>query len=156
VRTYDAASRSASVRPVRPVLEGASDPDLPSFSRVWVPRTPLPAKTLAEAFIHPRGLCRNVLATGPVTLLGETVLAGDREATLLRCDHPRTSHLLTDRPDHWLEVGVDKMTGLVMLLVEHVGDRVTRHSEVTDLELDPVLPDETFDIHISSDTRLLY
>jgi hypothetical protein len=156
VRTYDARSGSGSARPLRPRVVGATSPHLPSHARVWLPRTELPPKTLAEAFIHPRGLCRNVLATGPVTLLGGARLAGDRESILLRSDHPRTSHVLTDRPDRWLEVGVDRMTGLVLLLVEHVGDQVTRHAEVTDLELDPLLPDEAFTIHISSDTRMLY
>lgn len=156
VRTYDGRTGSASVRPLRERVVGATSPDLPSYARIWIPRTELPPKTLADAFIHPRGLCRNVLATGPVALVGAARLAGDREAILMRADHPRTSHVLTDRPDRWLEVGVDRMTGLVLLLVEHVGTLVTRHAEVTDLELDPSLPDETFTIRISSDTRMLY
>jgi hypothetical protein len=156
VRTYDARSRSGSVRPMRQRVVGATDPGLPSFARVWVPRIELPPKTLADSFIHPRGFCRNVLSTGPVTILGGARLAGDREVILLRSDHPRTSHVLTDRPDRWLEVGVDRMTGLIVLLIEHVADRVTRHAEVTDLELDPVLPDEMFTVHLSEDTRMLY
>jgi hypothetical protein len=113
-------------------------------------------ESIAEAFIHPHGYCRNVLATGAVGLVGTTVLAGERESFLLRCDHPRTSHVLTDRPDHWVEVGVDRMTGLILLLAEHVGDRVTRHAEVTDLELDPPVGDEVFRIHLSSDVKMLY
>lgn len=156
VKTLDGRAGTGSVRPVRPRPEGLADPDLPSYSRVWMPRTQLPHDSLPEAFIHPRGFCRNVLATGIVSLLGGTTLAGDRASILLRSDHPRTSHLLTDRPDHWLEVGVDRMTGLILLLVEHVGDRATRHAAVTDLELDAVLPDETFTVHYSSDSRLLY
>jgi hypothetical protein len=155
VRTYDARSRASSARPVRPPVVGVTDPDLPSHGRVRPSRTRLPAKSLAETFIHPRGYCRNVLATGPVSLVGGASIAG-REAILLRCEHPRTSHLLTDRPDHWLEVGVDRMTGLILLLVEHVGERITRRAEVAALELDPTLGDETFEIHVSADTRVLY
>ncbi len=156
LQTLDARSGTASVRPHRNRVRGAADKDLPSFSRVWTPRTMLPPKTLADTFVHPRGFCRNVLSTGPVKLLGSARVAGDRAAFLVRADHPRTSHVLTDRPDRWLEVGVDRMTGMILLLIEHVGDRVTRHAEVADLELDPSLPDEVFSIHLSSDTRVIY
>src|SRR5918999_6434722 len=146
---FEARSNTASVRPVRDRVVGATDPGLPTFARVYVPRTPLPMESIAEAFVHPHGYCRNVLATGAVRLVGTTLLAGEREAFLVRCAHPRTSHVLTDRPDHWVEVGVDRMTGLILLLAEHVGDRVTRHAEVTDLELDPPVGDEVFRIHLS-------
>lgn len=156
VKTFDARSGNASVRPVAPQVVGATDPGLPDFSRVWVSQTPLPPDTLAETFVHPRGFCRNVLATGLVTIVGSTTLAREREAILLRCDHPRTSHLLTDRPDRWLEVAVDRGTGLILLLADHVRDRLTRHAEVDDLDLDPVLPDETFTVHLSADTRMIY
>jgi hypothetical protein len=156
VKTFDARSGNASVRSVASRVVGATDPGLPDFARVWESRTALPPDTLAETFVHPRGLCRNVLATGLVTIVGSVTLAGERESILLRCDHPRTSHLLTDRPDRWLEVGVDRGTGLILLLTDHVGDRLTRHAEVDDLELDPILPDETFTVHLSSDVRMIY
>ena len=105
VRTYDARGNSATIRrlPNRPV--GADADDLPSFAQIYLPVTTLPAETLADTFVHPNGFCRNVLGTGVVTRRGTQALAGGREAILLRCDHPRTSHVLTDRPDHWLEVG---------------------------------------------------
>lgn len=156
VKTYDARSETASVRPVTPRVRGATDPRLPSFARVWVSRTDLPRDSLADTFIHPRGLVRNVLGTGPVTRSGTTTLATDREALLLRIDHPRTSHVLTDRPDRWLEVAVDRMTGLVLRLREQVGARLTRNAEVTDLELDPVLNDDVFTLHLSADVRMMY
>ena len=63
---------------------------------------------------------------------------------MLRADHPRSTYVLTDRPDRWLEVGVDRQTGFIVRLVEHIGDVVTRHAEVTSLELDPAIPDEAF------------
>ncbi len=155
VHTYDARANTATSRrvPVRPV--GAEEPSLPSFSKIYLPVTTLPAETLADTFVHPRGFCRNVLSTGVVTQRGTATIAG-REAFLLRCDHPRTSHVLTDRPDHWLEVGVDLQTGVILLLAEHIGDQVTRHAEVTTFAVDEPISDDVFRLHISSDTRILY
>jgi hypothetical protein len=155
VHTYDARANTATSRrlPVRPV--GAEDPNLPSFAKIYLPVTTLPAETLADTFVHPRGFCRNVLSTGIVTRRGTQVIAG-REALLLRCDHPRTAHVLTDRPDHWLELAVDAQTGVILLLAEHVGDQVTRHAEVTTFAVDETINDDVFRLHISSDTRILY
>ena len=156
VKTLDARSGTASVRPVTSHVAGATDAGLPSFSRVRPSQTPLPPDTVAETFVHPRGFCRNVLATGLVTMMGSLTLVRDREAILLRCDHPRTSHLLNDRPDRWLDVSVDRATGLIVLLADHIGGRLTRHAEVDDLELDPSLPEETFTVHLSTDVRMIY
>lgn len=156
VQTYDARINVATRRPLPAPPVGADDEGLPSFARVYVPVTPLPAQTLAETFVHPHGFCRNVLTTGATRRLGTAVFLGGREALLLRCDHPRTSHVLTDRPDHWLEVAVDYQTGLILLLAEHIGGRITRHGEVTSLALDEPIGDEAFRLHLSSDTRQLY
>jgi hypothetical protein len=156
VHTYDAKGNTATDRrlPVRPV--GVDDPDLPPWGRVYVPFTTLPAESLADTFVHPHGLCRNVLMTGVVSKRGSAALAGGREAILLRCDHPRTSHVLTDRPDHWLELGVDVQTGLIVLLAEHVGEQMTRHAEAVSISLDERIPDEAFVLHVSADTRRIY
>lgn len=156
IRTLDAKAGSGSIRPIRNRVQGATHKDLPPFARIRPARTILPADTLADMFVHPSGFCRNVLSTGAVAMIGTARLAGDRAAFMIRCDHPKTAHLLTDRPDHWLEVGVDRMTGIVLLLIEHVGDQVTRHAEVVDLEIDPAVPDDAFTIHYSSDIRMLY
>jgi hypothetical protein len=156
VRTYDARDATATVRRLPNAPVGSTDPDLPPFARLYVPVTALPPESLADAFIHPNGMCRNVLATGNVRLLGTAALAGDREVLLLRSDHPRTSHVLTDRPDHWLEVGVDRQTGLILLLAEHVGDQMTRHAEAVSVGIDEPIGDEAFRLHISNDTRVLY
>ena len=155
VQTYDARSGVATRRRVPPAPVGATDPDLPPNSRVYMPVTPLRAETLAETFVHPRGFCRNVLVTGITFKLGTADVAG-REALLLRCDHPRTSHVLTDRPDHWLEVAVDYQTGMILLLAEHVGGRITRRGQVTSMSLDEPIADDAFRVHISDDTLLLY
>ena len=156
VQTFVAANNLATHRRVPPRPVGTDDPALPEFARLYVPVTPLPAETLADTFVHPHGFCRNVLATGVTRRRGTAVLLGDREAIILRCDHPRVSHVLTDRPDHWLEVAVDYQTGLILLLAEHVGGRMTRHGEVTSLSLDESIGDEAFRIHASADTRTLY
>jgi hypothetical protein len=156
VRTYDARTGLASTRRLPGPPVGSTDADLPDFARIYLPVTPLPSETLAETFVHPRGLCRNVLATGVTQILGTAELSGGREGIVLRSDHPRTSHVLTDRPDHWLEVGVDRQTGLVLLLAEHVGGRITRHAEAVWVGIDEPIGDEAFNIHVSEDTRVLY
>lgn len=156
VQTYNASSRTTTRRPPMATVVGGTDPALPGFARTYSPRTKLPRESIVEMVVHPHGFCRNVLATGPVSIQGATELAGDRECLLLRADHPRTSHLLTDRPDRWLEVGVDRMTGLILLYVEHIRDLVTRHVEVVDVELDPPIPDEAFTIHVPEGTASIY
>ena len=156
VRTFDALGRTATERRARPAPVGLDDPDLPRRSRVYVPQTALPAETVADTFVHPNGFCRNVLMTGAVYRTGTAALAGGRETILLRCDHPRSSHLLLDRPDHWLEVGIDALTGMILLLAEHVGDRMTRHAEAINVRLDESIPDSAFTIHTSADTRTIY
>lgn len=155
VRTFNALARTATERRAVRAPVGLDDPDLPRRSRVYMPQTALPAETVADTFVHPNGLCRNVLATGVVYRRGTAALAG-REAILLRCDHPRSSHLLLDRPDHWLEIGVDAQTGMLLLLAEHVGDRMTRHAQATSVRLDDAIPDSAFTIHTSADTRTIY
>ena len=156
VQTYAAAANLTTRRRVPSPPVGATDPSLPGFARLYLPVTPLPAETLADTFVHPHGFCRNVLATGVTRLIGTQVLLGEREALLLRCDHPRTSHVLTDRADHWLEVAVDFQTGLILLLAEHVGGQLTRHGEVTSLSVNEPMGDEVFRVHASADTRELY
>jgi hypothetical protein len=156
VQTYSAAGQLATRRRLPQAPVGVLDPDLPGHSRIYKPQTALQAETVADTFVHPHGFCRNVLSTGVVTRRGTAALAGGREAILLRCDHPRTSHVLLDRPDHWLEVGVDTQTGMLLLLAEHVGERITRHAEAVSVGLDETIPDSAFVIHISADTRTIY
>jgi len=155
VRTYDAKGKSATIRRMPTAPVGVDDPELPAFARIYQPVTALPAESVADTFIHPNGFCRNVLGTGLVSRRGTAEIAG-REVILLRCDHPRTSHVLTDRPDHWLEVGIDMQTGMLMLLAEHVAEQMTRHAQVASISLDETINDEAFALHISADTRTLY
>jgi hypothetical protein len=155
VHTFNALGRTATQRraPRRPI--GLDDKDLPRRSQVYMTQTALQPETVADTFVHPNGFCRNVLATGVVYRRGTASIAG-REAILLRCDHPRTSQLLLDRPDHWLEVGVDAQTGMLLLLAEHIGERMTRHAQAVNVRLDETIPDSAFTIHTSSDTRTIY
>ena len=156
VRTFDARANVTSVRPARQRAQGITAPDLPAFARVYVPRTDLPMETLVDTFVHPHGFCRNVLATARLELLGSDRLVGGREAVLVRAFHPRTTEVLTDRPDHVLDVGVDRMTGLILTLVEQIGDQVTREATVRDLELDPEIGDDAFELYLSDDVRRIY
>jgi hypothetical protein len=155
VRTFNALGRTATQRRAPRPPRGLDDPDLPRRSRIYEPQTALQAETVADTFVHPNGLCRNVLATGVVYRRGTATIEG-REVILLRCDHPRTNQILLDRPDHWLEVGVDAMTGLILLMAEHVGERITRHAEATNVRLDETIPDSAFTVHTSADTRTIY
>jgi outer membrane lipoprotein-sorting protein len=156
VQTYAARNNVTTRRRApSPPVGAAGDTSMPFHAQIYLPVTPLPAETLTETFVHPRGFCRNVLATGVTELVGTSVVAG-REVLLLRCDHPRTSHVLTDRPDHRLEVAVDFQTGMILLLAEHVGGRITRKGEVTSLSFDETIPDSAFSLHISDDTVSLY
>ena len=155
VTTYDALSNRASVRQASSVPVGATAEDLPRFARVRPCRTRLPADSVVDTFLHPNGFIRNVLLTGPVTFTGSTILNG-RETFLLRLQHPRSTYVLTDRPDRWVEVGVDRQTGLITLLVEHIGETVTRHAEVVSLEIDRDIPDDAFVVHLPGDVRRIY
>ena len=67
---YRAAAKLVSVRRLRDRVVGSDRPDLPPFAQQYVPLTRLPAGSLAETFIHPHGLFRNVLVTGPLAIVG--------------------------------------------------------------------------------------
>jgi len=155
IRTYDAAHRLASIRSRRPGVVGSGRADLPPFARTREVQTELPSGSIADAFVHPHGLFRNVLVTGPLAILGTAEVAG-REAIILRTDHPRATEVLTDRPDRWLEVGIDRASGFVVLLVEHVDRHVTRRAIVTLLEPDARIPEHAFALHLGSDVRMIY
>jgi hypothetical protein len=142
VRTYAAAHRLGTRRPVRPRVAGLEDDDLPGASRVYQPFTPLPMETLPETFIHPGNFCQNVLATGRCEVVGLDRVA-DREAIVVTCDHPRTVERVADRPDFRMEVAFDRETGVIVRLVESIGGEVTRHAEVTVLQPDAPLTAST-------------
>lgn len=156
VTTYDALDERASVRPLRKPVVGADDPGKPAFARTRTALTQLPVSSVVDTMVHPNGFVRNVLLSGPVALAGTTHVAGGREALVIRAEHPRSSHVLTDRPDRRIDVGVDRLTGLITLLVETIGDRVTRHAQAISLEVDREIPDEAFAVHLPSDVRMIY
>ena len=136
-------------------VAGSDDPGLPPFARQYEPLTQLPAGSLADTFIHPHGLFRNVLVTGPLAIVGVQPVA-DREAIVVRAQHPRAAKVLVDRPDRSIEVGIGRDSGFVLLLTERIGDTVTRHAEVTSLELDPVIFDAAFELKLPADVRTIY
>ena len=103
VRTFAGAHKLGTQRPVRNRPRGLADSDLPGFAQVYEPVTLLPAETLPDTFVHPGGLCQNVLSTGRCTVTGTTVTIG-REAITLECEHPRSIELAVDRPDFRLDL----------------------------------------------------
>jgi hypothetical protein len=152
---YQAATRIASVRKLRDRVDGWDQPDVPHFARQYAPLTRLPAGSLADAFIHPHGLFRNVLVTGPLAVIGTQPVAG-REAVVVRARHPRSAKVLVDRPDRSIDVGIARDSGFVVLLTERIGETITRHAEVTTLELDPTLFDSAFELKLPTDARKVY
>jgi len=155
ITAYDARSKVASTRRQRPRVAGSSTPELPAYARQYEPRTPLPPGSLAEAFIHPHGLFRNVLVTGPLAVVGVQQVAG-REAVVVRAQHPRSAKVLVDRPDRSIDVGIGRDAGFVLLLIERIGGQVTRHAEVARLELDPTIIDSAFELRLAADVRRVY
>jgi hypothetical protein len=155
IRTFSAAHRLGTNRPVRNRPRGL-DPDVfPGSSLVYEPVTALPMETLAELFVHPAGYCQNVLATGECWISGTEIVAG-REAILVECDHPRAVEVPVDRPDYHVQVAVDRLDGFVLRLVETVGGDVTRIAEVIHADPDAALPATTFDFEFPEGTTLLY
>jgi hypothetical protein len=97
VTTYAAARKTASRRGRATHVVGFDQADLPAFARQRSRLTPLSPGSLADTFVHPHGLFRNVLLTGPIAVLGTTSVH-DREAIVVRTAHPRTAKVLRDRP----------------------------------------------------------
>ena len=152
---YNAATKVASVRALPDRVVGSDQEDLPYFARQYTPLTRLPAGSLAETFIQPHGLFRSVLVTGPLAVVGTQPVAGC-EAIVVRAQHPRSAKVLVDRPDRSIEVGIARDSGFVVLLTERIGDTVTRHAEVTALDLDPTIFESAFELKLPADTRKIY
>jgi outer membrane lipoprotein-sorting protein len=155
VRTYSAAHRLGTSRPIRNRPRGLDPREYPGWSTVYEPITSLPMETLAELFVHPAGYCQNVLATGECWISGTDRIAG-REAIVIECDHPRAVESTVDRPDYHVQVAVDRLDGVVTRLVESVAGEVTRVAEVVHLDPDATLPPTTFEFEFPEGTTLLY
>lgn len=158
VRTFSAAHRLGTRRPVRHVIRGLAGPDaadFPGSARVYSPLTPLPMETLPDTFVHPGGYCQNVLSTGDCWISGMTTVAG-RPAIVLECAHPRTTEVHADRPDFHIEVAVDRADGVILRLIESIGRDVTRHAEVTEYSPNAPLPATAFDFEFPADTSMLF
>ena len=155
VRTYAAAHRLGTQRPIRNRPRGLDDPDFPGMARVYQPVTALPMETLPDTFVHPAGYCQNVLATGRCTVTG-TGLVADREVVLLESDHPRAIEVTADRPDFRVSISVDRQLGVMLRLTETIGGEITRDAEVTDVDPDAPLPPTAFDFVFPTGTTMLY
>jgi len=155
VRTYASVHKLGTQRPIRNRPRGLDDPDFPGMSRVYEPVTALPMETLPDTFVHPAGFCQNVLATGRCSVTGSEMVIG-REAIWLRCDHPRTIEIAGDRPDHRLDIAVDRELGVILRLVERMGGEITRDAAVTEIAADGPLPPTAFDFTFPTGTTMLY
>jgi hypothetical protein len=155
IRTWSAEHRKGTERPARRRVVGLDDPDFPGPATVYSPVTRLPAESLADAFVHPAGLCQNVLATGRTWISGTALVAG-REALVVTCDHPRTIGIAADRPDHQLQVSFDRETGLVVGLAETMAGVLTRDAKVTSLAPNAELTPATFQFAFPSGATLIY
>ncbi len=155
VRTYAAAHKLGTQRPIRNRPRGLDDPDMPGMARIYEPVTSLPMETLPDTFVHPAGFCQNVLVTGHCVITGVGQTLG-RATVMLRSDHPRTVELPADRPDHQFAITVDRDTGLILRLIETIGGSITRDAEVTDVEPDAPLPPTAFDFVFPTGTTMLY
>jgi outer membrane lipoprotein-sorting protein len=155
VRTYASMHRLGTQRPIRNRPRGLGDPDFPGSAQVYEPVTPLPMETLPDTFVHPAGYCQNVLATGRCAVMG-TGLANGREAVFLSCDHPRTIEIAGDRPDHRIDLVVDRRLGVILRLVETMGGVTTRDAEVTEILADASLPPSAFQFEFPTGTTMLY
>jgi hypothetical protein len=155
VRTYASAHRLGTERPIRNRPRGLHDRDFPGRSKVYEPLTALPMESLPEAFIHPAGLCQNVLSTGRCWITGSELVVG-REAIVLDCDHPRTTESVADRPDYHISIAVDRETGVILRFRESIGGTVTRHAEVVEFAPDAPLPPSAFQFVFPTGTTMLY
>jgi outer membrane lipoprotein-sorting protein len=155
VRTYVAAHKLGTQRPIRNRPRGLDDHDLPGFAKVYEPVTALPMETLPDTFVHPAGYCQNVLATGAVRIAGTGDATG-RAAILVECAHPRTIELPGDRPDFRISLAVDRETGVITRLTERIGGEVTRDAVVTVLQPDAPLPPAAFAFVFPTGTTIIY
>lgn len=155
VRTYAAAHRLGTQRPIRNRPRGLDDPDIPGTAKIYEPLTALPMETLPDTFVHPAGLCQNVLETGRVWITGSAEING-REAILVECDHPRATEVVADRPDYHISLAVDRETGVILRFVESIGGRVTREADAVVFEPDAPLPPSALQFVFPTGTTMLY
>ncbi|MFV2064181.1 MAG: hypothetical protein ACC726_11825 [Chloroflexota bacterium] len=155
VRSFSARHKLASTRTRAAAVGGTDSPDLPAYARSREPLTHLPPGSMADAFVHPHGLFRNVLVTGPLSIVGTRTING-REAIVVRAEHPRAAMVLVDRPDRSIEVGIDRTTALFLFPAEKNGDSVTHGVEVASTGLNSDIPDSAFELHLASDVRMIY
>lgn len=155
VRTYSAAHKLGTSRPVRNRPRGLDPRQYPGRSTVYESITALPMETLPELFVHPAGYCQNTLATGRCWISGSDRI-GRREAIVLECDHPRAVEVEADRPDYHVQVAVDRLDGMISRLVESVRGEVTRIAEAVHLEPDAALAASTFEFDFPAGTTMLF
>ncbi len=88
-------------------------------------------------------------------MTGITEVAG-RTSVVLVCDHPRTTEIAGDRPDHRIEIAVDRDSGIISRLVESIGGVETRRAEATAIQPDAPLPPSAFEFEFPAGTTFIY
>ena len=83
-------------------------------------------------------------------------MAIGREAITLECDHPRSTEIATDRPDHRLSLTVDRATGVILRLDRVRRRPISRDAEVLVLDPDAALPPSAFEFVFPTGTTMLY
>ena len=72
--------------------------------------TTLPAESLADTFVHPRGFCHNVLMTGPVYRRGTQTIASEEARIRATADAERRRLLEHMHRDIELQVRIARRT----------------------------------------------
>ncbi len=156
VRTYAAAHRLGTQRPIRNRPRGLDDPDFPGMSKVYEPITGLPMETLPDTFVHPGGLLpEHAGAPAAAPSRAATSWQDARRSCSNATTHARSRSSRTD-PDFHISIAVDRQLGVMLRLVESIGGEVTRRAEVTDIGPDAPLPPAAFDFVFPTGTTMLY
>ena len=140
VRTYVAAHKLGTQRPIRNRPRGLDDPDFPGMSRIYEPVTPLPDGDAARHVRAPGGLLPERAGDRPLQdhRRAPRPPVERRSASAATTRGPSSSR--PTGPTTAIEIAVDRDTGVIVRLIETIGGAVTRDAVVTVLEPDAPLP----------------
>ena len=61
-----------------------------------------------------------------------------------------------DRPDFHIQIAVDRVSGVILRLVETIAGQPTRHAEVVDFAPEAPIPASAFEFSFPADTTMLF
>jgi hypothetical protein len=155
VRSYNAATKTTTLRPHRAAPTGLDNRGLPQNSRVPTNMGPLPGRGWATSFVRPGSFCSTVLAGAVLGAVHETQLAG-RVALTIEAAAPRAVALDGDRADFRFRVSFDRLTGVLLGVEEFRGAHLVRSALCTTFEADASIPASAFDLELPPDVVTLY